>query len=272
MIKDSVVKNTIYFSLFAQLITTIIPLDAFNYKLNKNDLVLLDILKLETAVQVVEACFYIWVIFALKDLKKMTPRRYIDWVITTPTMLISTIVFMEYLKVKEKKDDKDSDIETNESELENFVILDKNNENKLELKCNPSLPKKMKPDDKPRVELKKFIIDNKENVTKIVIYNALMLLFGYLGETEILNKTISVLVGFIFFFLSFNEIYMNYARYTVHGKQLFNFLLGVWSLYGFAAFANLKVKNAAYNILDVISKNFYGLFLYYYVTKVGIRN
>ena len=42
----------------------------------------------------VEAFFYIWVILALKDLKIMTSRRYIDWFITTPTMLVSTIVFL----------------------------------------------------------------------------------------------------------------------------------------------------------------------------------
>jgi bacteriorhodopsin len=28
----------------------------------------------------------------------ITKRRYIDWFITTPTMLVSTIIFLEYLK------------------------------------------------------------------------------------------------------------------------------------------------------------------------------
>ena len=37
-------------------------------------------------------------VHALKDIDLMTPRRYIDWFITTPTMLLSTIIFMEYLK------------------------------------------------------------------------------------------------------------------------------------------------------------------------------
>ena len=36
------------------------------------------------------------------ELKKVTSRRYLDWFITTPTMLISTIIFMEYSKQKEQ--------------------------------------------------------------------------------------------------------------------------------------------------------------------------
>ena len=33
----------------------------------------------------------------------MTSRRYIDWFITTPTMLVSTIIFMEYLRKRKMK-------------------------------------------------------------------------------------------------------------------------------------------------------------------------
>ena len=31
----------------------------------------------------------------------MTQRRYTDWFITTPTMLISTIIFLKYQEYKE---------------------------------------------------------------------------------------------------------------------------------------------------------------------------
>ena len=101
MIKNHLVKETVYISLLMQLITTLISLDGLNYELLKRDKILHDILILEAIVQFVEAGFYIWVILALKDLKMMTPRRYVDWFVTTPTMLISTIIFMEYLRVKE---------------------------------------------------------------------------------------------------------------------------------------------------------------------------
>ena len=98
MIKDKLVGKTIYFSLFVQVITTLVSIDGLRYDLNDRDRILKDILILETIVQIVEAIFYVWVVAALKDIDLMTPRRYIDWFITTPTMLLSTIIFMEYLK------------------------------------------------------------------------------------------------------------------------------------------------------------------------------
>ena len=94
MIKDKLIQKTIYFSLFAQIITTVISVDGFKYDLEEKDKILKDILLLETFVQVIEGIFYVWVILALKDLNIMAPRRYIDWMLTTPTMLISTIIFM----------------------------------------------------------------------------------------------------------------------------------------------------------------------------------
>ena len=32
------------------------------------------------------------------------------------------------------------------------------------------------------------------------------------------------------------------------------------------------MKNTCYNILDIIAKNFYGLFIYYYITQIGSRS
>ena len=36
----------------------------------------------------------------------------------------------------------------------------------------------------------------------------------------------------------------------------------IWSLYGVAAMFPTIIKNIFYNILDIISKNFYGLYLF----------
>jgi bacteriorhodopsin len=226
MIKDKLVGKTIYLSLFVQFLTTIISLDGLNYDLSSGDMILKHILVLEAFVQFIEAFFYIWVIYALKDLKIMTSRRYIDWFITTPTMLVSTIIFMEYLRKKE------------------------NNENTL--------------------HLWDFLVDHRDNIIKIVTYNFLMLLFGLLGELNLIDKQMGVSIGFIFFYLSFQVIY-DYAKQTEGGKQLFGFLVSVWSLYGVAALFPLVMKNTVYNLLDIVSKNFYGLFIYYYIRKVGNR-
>ena len=105
MINNLLVKKTIYGSLIIQLLTTMISLDGLNYDLTIEDSILKDILLLEAFVQFIEAFFYIWVIFALKDLNKMTSRRYFDWFITTPIMLVSTIIFMEYKRKKEANED-----------------------------------------------------------------------------------------------------------------------------------------------------------------------
>tara|TARA_B110001452_G_scaffold182999_1_gene153720 strand:- start:127 stop:825 length:699 start_codon:yes stop_codon:yes gene_type:complete len=228
MIKEKLVAKTIYFSLLCQLVTTVISLDGLNYELAIEDDILKHILILEALVQFIEAGFYIWVIYALKDLKIMTSRRYIDWFITTPTMLVSTIIFMEYLRKKEANED--------------------------------------------IVDFWEFMKDHKENIIKLVSYNFLMLLFGLLGELNIINNKFAVAIGFIFFILAFKLIYDEYASKTQGGLKLFSFLVSVWSLYGVAALMPIVPKNTMYNMLDIVSKNFYGLFIYYYIRQVGTRS
>ena len=96
MIGNITVKNTIWFSLLVQIITGIVSLHGLFITLPEKDRVLTDILGLETIVQFIELMFYIWISYAVININSMTPRRYIDWVITTPTMLLSTIIFMKY--------------------------------------------------------------------------------------------------------------------------------------------------------------------------------
>lgn len=226
MVKENYVTITIYISLFLQFLTTVLSYDGIYYKLKERDAVLSDVLKLELVTQVIEASFYIWVIFALKNMENMTPRRYIDWMITTPTMLLSSIIYMKYAEYQEKHDQ---------------TVL----------------------------TFKGFIKDNKSNITKIFVLNSLMLLFGYLGETGKIDKKISIGIGFIFFFWYFKIIYDDYAKHSIAGKKLFYFILIVWGLYGIAATFGTVNKNISYNTLDIISKNFYGLFIYYVIRKVG---
>tara|TARA_A100001011_G_scaffold362700_1_gene411985 strand:- start:30 stop:725 length:696 start_codon:yes stop_codon:yes gene_type:complete len=223
----NLVKKTIWFSLLMQLITGIIPLHAFFIRIPEDDKILTDILGLETIVQFVEMIFYIWLAYSVLNINKMASRRYIDWVITTPMMLLSTIMFMKY---KETKQDND---------------LDKNT-----------------------LKTKDFLNDNKKNIFSIFGYNLLMLLFGYLGETNIISKYFSIPIGFIFFIKSFEIIYKNYANKTLQGEKLFLFLTIIWGLYGIAAMFPANMKNVSYNILDIISKNFYGLYIYYEIIKL----
>tara|TARA_B100000787_G_scaffold55830_1_gene40577 strand:+ start:694 stop:1374 length:681 start_codon:yes stop_codon:yes gene_type:complete len=222
----TLVYKTIYLSLIVQIITTIISFNGLIIKLKKKDFVLKEILVLEGVVQLIESCFYVWVIFSIHDLNKVTPRRYIDWTFSTPIMLISTIVFMKYQEYEEKDIDK-------------------------------------------KLKMIDFFKEHKYNIAKIFIYNGLMLLFGFLGETGIIDKRIGITIGFIFFYLSFNLIYREYGKKSDMGKKLFTFLVIVWGLYGIAAITDIKTKNISYNILDIISKNFYGLFIYYKITQIS---
>lgn len=222
------VKNTIWFSLILQIITGLIPIPGLYIKLQEKDKILTDILLLETVVQFIELFFYVWIAFSILNIKKMASRRYLDWFITTPTMLLSTIMFMKYQERKEK------------NELQNKPLTTKN-----------------------------FITENKDNIMKIFGFNFLMLVFGYLGEINTISKYISIPIGFGFFYKTFELIYNNYAIFTNKGKQLFAFIASVWSLYGIAAMMKPNEKNVSYNLLDIVAKNFYGLYIYYEITRIA---
>lgn len=223
---DKLVLKTIKASLWVQIITTLISLDGFRFSVDPKDAILKEILFIETFVQFVEGYFYSNIINVVDKIENMTPRRYFDWIITTPIMLFSTIIFFKYSEMKEK------------NKLEAFTT-------------------------------KEFYENNKDNVHKIAVYNALMLLFGYLGETGKLSKTISIPIGFVFFFLSFKIIYQEYAIYSKLGTLLFKVLFGIWALYGVAAMLPAREKNISYNCLDIFSKNFYGLFIYYKIRELN---
>tara|TARA_B110001469_G_C9576637_1_gene285952 strand:- start:6 stop:689 length:684 start_codon:yes stop_codon:yes gene_type:complete len=223
---NKLVNKTIKLSLIVQIITTLISLEGIYLPLQPKDVILTDILKLEAVVQLIEGCFYIWMILGSHKVDQITPRRYIDWVITTPTMLISTIIYFKY---KEKLENRESSI----------------------------------------MNINSFISTNKSNIIKIVTYNAGMLLFGFLGETNVINKYISIPLGFIFFYKSFELIFYEYAIHSQESKLLFKFLVTLWALYGIAAMLPVVEKNICYNILDIFSKNFYGLYIYYVIKQIN---
>jgi bacteriorhodopsin len=108
------------------------------------------------------------------------------------------------------------------------------------------------------------------NIAKILPANALMLLFGYLGEQSIINKYLGVAIGFIPFAYAFKILYAEYAEYTTLAKYVFYPSFLVWSLYGVGAVLPFAAKNTMYNILDLFAKNAYGLFLTLFLMKKSI--
>jgi bacteriorhodopsin len=54
--------------------------------------------------------------------------------------------------------------------------------------------------------------------------------------------------------------------------MVYAFMAGIWALYGVAALFQPVLKNAAYNVLDVISKNFYGIFLSILIYSKSVKS
>jgi bacteriorhodopsin len=107
--------------------------------------------------------------------------------------------------------------------------------------------------------------EERSNIIKVIIGNALMLLLGFLAETSLIDKYVGVTLGFLPFAYIFKILYSEYAKHTVLASQLFYAFFGIWGLYGVGAMLSFENKNTLYNILDLFSKNFYGIFLYLYI-------
>ena len=119
---------------------------------------------------------------------------------------------------------------------------------------------------KKPVDLKETLKEEKMDVTVMVILNALMLLFGYLGEQGLMNKWVSFVGGSGFLVGAFAVLY-KYGRETRYGRIFLGVMFGIWSMYGIAFLLPTNSKNVSYNILDLFAKNFYGIFLYIIIRK-----
>ena len=210
-----------YGSLGFQFLTGLVESTGLYAKIPEKDKILQDILTMELIVQAIEFIFYLYLVYKIVNgdiTKDITSHRYLDWFITTPTMLVSFILFFKYLKDPER----------------NIRFFESFNE-------------------------------ERSNIIKVVIGNALMLLLGFLAETSVINNYVGITLGFLPFAYIFKILYSEYAKHTVLATQLFYAFFGIWGLYGVGAVLPFEQKNIAYNILDLFSKNFYGLFLYFYI-------
>ena len=204
-------------SVIIQIITGIIEIGSIFIKVPTQVLFLKQMMMLEIAVQFIEGFFYSYWLINFKGIPNITPQRYFDWMITTPTMLVNLIFYLIYLK--------------NKDDTLDFVTLFKK-------------------------EFNTIII--------ILLLNWAMLLFGYLGETFVIPILTGVVLGFIPFLIYYYIIYKKYALLSTDmGLNMFYYFFIFWSLYGIAAVLPYKLKNMWYNILDLFSKNFFGLFLAY---------
>ena len=203
-----------YISLIIQFLTGAVDVWGLNIKVPKDKEIFRDLLKVELGVQSVEFIFYSWMIYNFDKIENITPYRYLDWLITTPVMLVTLTAYL---------------------------------------------------DNESYDNLSNYVESNKDFVVKIVVLNLIMLLLGLLGELNKINYNTAIILGFIPFIYYFKLIYDKYLTRQLSSDKvkLFWFFSLVWTLYGVSALLPYEPKNIGYNILDLISKNSFGVFLVY---------
>ena len=121
-----------------------------------------------------------------------------------------------------------------------------------------------------------FLYNNKDGALSlgkyiiILVLNYAMLGFGYVGEMGILDKTTANGLGFLSFGGLYYYIYNNFlAKHNnSDNKLLFWIFVILWSLYGVFYMMDDVTRNVGYNVLDLLSKCFVGIFFWAYYTKV----
>ena len=91
---------TLVISIVVQVITGIIEVGAFFVKVPAVYSIIRQLLIIELVVQFLEGMFYVWLAYNFAKVVNVTPKRYIDWVITTPSMLLTLMVYLIYLNKK----------------------------------------------------------------------------------------------------------------------------------------------------------------------------
>lgn len=104
-----ILKISVYFSLIIQIFTGLFDYYVIQLNIPSKLIVLKQVLIMELIVQIVEAIFYIWLAINISTVLNITPHRYYDWYLTTPTMLVSLCVYLVYLRNDE------NNIETKDS-------------------------------------------------------------------------------------------------------------------------------------------------------------
>jgi len=227
-------------------------------------MILKQLLFLENIVQVVQGSFYAWLVYNIKNETNITSKRYMDWVITTPIMLITLICYMIFLR---KNNENNKNIETMQ-----------NMQNVQNMQNMQDIEKTQK-----QVDIFSILRENSAVIITIVLLNALMLLFGYLGEINVIPVIWGILIGFIPFTIYYYLIYNNFVKSDTNTSnthsninttilKLFLYFVFFWSLYGLIGFLPYYVKNTLYNIIDLFSKNFFGILLSYLIFTNSVKN
>lgn len=226
------IESSYYFSLFIQGITLLIFYLTVSSIYYKPQFILLEnAYFIEYVVSIIEFIGYIILGFYIGSKSNITTIRYLDWFITTNMLLVSLSLFSLFNNIY---------YDPKKSELEKYDLLQKFDFN--------------------------FIKQEYGDIfLKIFTANTLMLIFGFLGEVKFLNKYISLTIGLFFFTLSFKYIFDNFIQFNYINYITLSIFIFIWLLYAVAFLLDFNTKNIAYNLLDLISKNCFGIFLFFYL-------
>jgi hypothetical protein len=227
--------NISLLTLFSQTVTTFADIHALTYDYVGDNLLIKGLIQIELFVQFIEMIFYIWLVFSFSSATYITEKRYYDWVFTTPAMLFIFIVYLDFLK----NNNRVYEINDQSATSYDYII--------------------------------NAFTKHSHTFTYVVLLNLSMLFSGYLGETKVIDRPTALLCGFLPFIAYFYIIFQNYAKYTSTGFIMWILFVIIWSLYGLASILPYTWKNISYNLLDIVSKNFFGLYLAY-IASINTSN
>jgi bacteriorhodopsin len=226
---SALVEATTKASVAVQLLTGGAGLVGLTYTLPPEHAVLTQLLGLEMIVQFIELLFYFYFL-ATFQLNGLAAKRYFDWFISTPIMLFTMAAYFTY---KNKEDTRN------------------------------------KEENKEGLSLRDFYTVNQRPLWIIFIANFLMLLFGYLGEIGTLGIGTAFTLGTGALLVSFYTLYDKFAKFSEESRLLFYVIFVLWSGYGGGFLLSSVAKNIVFNGLDILAKNFFGLFLTYQILKLS---
>jgi len=214
ILSDELVKNTFYIT-YAFLMTT--GTITFIEAMRTKDIKVRHIMNLETCISIVAAFFYSKFVSDIEksvNYEQINVTRYLDWIITTPIMLLVLVL----------------------------VLLYNNKEGALSFTS--------------------YLI--------ILFFNYIMIGFGYVGEIGLLDKTIANGLGFIGFASMYYYIYNLYIKNhnNINNQILYWTFFVLWAFYGVFYIMETTQRNIGYNMLDLLSKCFVGIFFWAYLTNI----
>lgn len=122
---------------------------------------------------------------------------------------------------------------------------------------------------KEEQSIEKVLTNKGSKIALILFLNLGMLVFGFLQEIGLIPLWLSTFGGFACFAAFFYLMYRDFAAAAPNDQGIYRFMVGIWSLYGVAPFFGDLWKNITYNILDIVAKNFYGVYLSWYIYQAG---